>query len=88
MTLTGRRGIPGLSAPSGSPSGISLLQQNKALDLIRWAADHTLVSGIMAEQVHPFSNAPLSVSPLTWSHATFAATILDYRKKLKEKINA
>ena len=61
---------------------------NKALELIRWAADHTLVSGIMAEQVHPFSNAPLSVSPLTWSHATFVATILDYRKKLEEEIDA
>jgi len=60
-------------------------QLNKALELIRWAADHTLISGIMAEQVHPFSNAPLSVSPLTWSHATFVATILDLRKKIEEQ---
>lgn len=62
-------------------------QLNKALDLIRWTADHTLLSGVMAEQVHPFSNAPLSVSPLTWSHATFVATILDYRKKVEEQID-
>lgn len=59
-------------------------QLDKALDLIKWTAEHTLLSGVMAEQVHPFSNAPLSVSPLTWSHATFAATILEYRQKIKE----
>ena len=59
-------------------------QLDKALDLIKWTADHTLLSGVMAEQVHPFSNAPLSVSPLTWSHATYVATILEYRQKMKE----
>ena len=60
------------------------LQLDQALELIQWTAEHTLASGVMAEQVHPFSNAPLSVSPLTWSHATFVATILEYRKKVQE----
>jgi GH15 family glucan-1,4-alpha-glucosidase len=59
-------------------------QLEKALDLIKWTAERTLLSGVMAEQVHPFTNAPLSVSPLTWSHATFAATILEYRQKMKD----
>ena len=59
-------------------------QLEKALDLIKWTAEHTLLSGVMAEQVHPFTNAPLSVSPLTWSHATYAATILEYRQKMRE----
>ena len=57
---------------------------DQALDLIRWASERTLTSGVMAEQVHPFTNAPLSVSPLTWSHATYVATILEYRKKIQE----
>ncbi len=54
------------------------------LELIRWAADHTLPSGVMAEQVHPFTNGPLSVSPLTWSHATYVATLLEYNQKAEE----
>jgi hypothetical protein len=42
-----------------------------------------LPSGVLAEQVHPFTNQPLSVSPLTWSHAAFVATVLEYVNKLK-----
>ncbi|MEE9617701.1 MAG: glycoside hydrolase family 15 protein, partial [Anaerolineae bacterium] len=41
-----------------------------ALDILNWTAAHALPSGFMAEQVHPHTGAPLSVSPLTWSHAT------------------
>jgi GH15 family glucan-1,4-alpha-glucosidase len=46
--------------------------------LIEWAAQHALPSGVMAEQLHPYTGEPLSVSPLTWSHAAYAATVLDY----------
>jgi GH15 family glucan-1,4-alpha-glucosidase len=49
-----------------------------ALDLLDWVADHDLRSGVMAEQVHPYTNEPLSVSPLTWSHATLVMTVQEY----------
>jgi GH15 family glucan-1,4-alpha-glucosidase len=49
-----------------------------ALDILNWAAAHALPSGVMAEQVHPYTNAPLSVSPLTWSHATLVMTVREY----------
>ncbi|MDP1715792.1 MAG: glycoside hydrolase family 15 protein [Anaerolineales bacterium] len=52
-----------------------------ALDILNWTARHTLTSGIMAEQVHPYSGAPLSVSPLTWSHATLVLTIRELLAK-------
>ena len=52
--------------------------------LIEWTANRTLDSGVMAEQVHPFSNEPLSVSPLTWSHATYVAAIHQYNNKARE----
>ena len=48
---------------------------------LQWVADRALPSGVLAEQVHPHTNAPLSVSPLTWSHATFVATVDRYRAK-------
>jgi len=38
--------------------------------------DHSLPSGIMAEQLHPVSAEPISVSPLTWSRASYAASVL------------
>jgi len=52
------------------------------LDLLDWATDHDLLSGVMAEQVHPHTNEPLSVSPLTWSHATLVQTVQDYLARL------
>ena len=54
------------------------------LQLIEWTAGKTYDSGVMAEQVHPFTSEPLSVSPLTWSHATYAATIQQYNCKARE----
>ncbi len=49
-----------------------------ASEILEWVAAHALSSGVLAEQVHPYTNAPLSVSPLTWSHATYVATVLEY----------
>ncbi|HQY88643.1 MAG TPA: glycoside hydrolase family 15 protein, partial [Tepidisphaeraceae bacterium] len=54
-----------------------------ALPIFQWTADHTLESGVLAEQVNPFTNAPLSVSPLTWSHATVVSTAVKYLEKLQ-----
>ena len=51
---------------------------NKATELLEWVSNRALTSGILAEQVHPYSNKPLSVSPLTWSHATFILTVIEY----------
>ena len=53
------------------------------LGLIEWTASRTLPSGVMAEQIHPFTNEPLSVSPLTWSHATYVDTIQRYNCKAR-----
>ncbi len=53
----------------------------EAIPLLDWVADRCLPSGVLAEQVHQYSNEPLSVSPLTWSHATFVQTVLDYLEK-------
>jgi len=52
--------------------------------LLRWVADHALESGVLAEQIDPYNNQPLSVSPLTWSHSTFVLTVIEYLNKLNE----
>lgn len=53
-----------------------------ALDLLEWVADHALPSGVLPEQVDPFSGAPLSVSPLTWSHSSYVMTVQHLLRRL------
>lgn len=52
-----------------------------ARDFLEWTAMRALPSGVLAEQLHPDTGAPLSVSPLTWSHAAFVSTVLQYLEK-------
>jgi len=53
----------------------------KAVPLLVWAAERALPSGVLPEQVHPLTGEFLSVSPLTWSHGTLVAAMLDYADK-------
>ncbi|HEY3377447.1 MAG TPA: glycoside hydrolase family 15 protein, partial [Armatimonadota bacterium] len=55
----------------------------QALGLLHWATDHALASGVMGEQVHPYTGESLSVSPLTWSHATFVLVVHEYLDRLR-----
>lgn len=59
----------------------TLEELRQTLPLLTWAREHALASGVMAEQVHPFTNEPLSVSPLTWSHAECVMTVRWYLGK-------
>ncbi len=54
----------------------------KALSILEWTADRALPSGVLSEQIHPETLEPLSVSPLTWSHGTYIATVQLYLRKL------
>jgi glucoamylase len=55
-----------------------------ALEILEWTAKNALKSGVLAEQIHPVTGEHASVSPLTWSHSTFVATVVNYLKKLGE----
>lgn len=55
----------------------------RAVPIMEWVAERALESGVLAEQVHPETNAPLSVSPLTWSHATYVTLVCEYMEKLE-----
>jgi len=56
----------------------TLAQANRGRELIEWAAKYALPSGVMAEQLHPYTGEPLSVSPLTWSHAAYVRAVREY----------
>lgn len=49
-----------------------------AMDLLEWAADRAAPSGVLAEQFNPHTGEPISVSPLTWSHATVVIAVAEY----------
>jgi len=55
----------------------------RARRIIDWVAAHALQGGLLSEQLDPHSGAPLSVSPLTWSHAELVLTVEDYVAKLE-----
>ncbi len=58
-------------------------QLQAALPIMEWAASHALPSGALPEQLHPYTGAPVSVSPLTWSHATVVSTVTAYTHKAR-----
>lgn len=53
----------------------------EAMDIINWTTYRAAESGVLAEQYHPYTGAPISVSPLTWSHATFVIAVTEWLKK-------
>jgi ferredoxin len=62
----------------------NVAELKRALPIFEWTASHALESGVLAEQVNPYTNQPISVSPLTWSHATVVSTVIKYLEKLEQ----
>src|SRR5579859_7283784 len=52
-----------------------------ARDIINWVVTHQMPAGLLSEQLDPNTGAPLSVSPLTWSHAEFIVTVDEFCRK-------
>jgi len=53
-------------------------------DLLSWVTKYATPSGMLSEQLHPYSGQPLSACPLAWSHSEFVTTLVDYLNKLEE----
>jgi len=56
----------------------------EAYETLRWVYDRARKSGILPEQIHPYTGQHLSVAPLIWSHAEYVITIDEYIKKYNE----
>lgn len=56
---------------------LELNETERADEILEWVARLASDTGMFAEQVHPFTGEPLSISPLVWSHAEYMATMLD-----------
>lgn len=58
----------------------------ETMKLLEWACDRAGETGVMAEQFDPHTGEPLSVAPLTWSHAEFVGACMIYRERNDEHI--
>ncbi|MBX3388900.1 MAG: glycoside hydrolase family 15 protein [Phycisphaeraceae bacterium] len=65
----------------------TLEELHQALPLLEWTEKRAEKSGVLAEQFNPYSGEAISVSPLTWSHATFVIVVMEYLRKY-EKLTA
>ena len=54
----------------------------KAIEILQWATERALPSGVLPEQVDPYTGKPLSVAPLTWSHASFVLAVHQVAERL------
>jgi len=52
-----------------------------ARKIIDWVVAHQTPGGMLSEQLDPNTGAPISVSPLTWSHAELIVTVDDICRK-------
>lgn len=62
----------------------SAAELEEVAQIIEWVAEHTTASGLLSEQLDLKTGAPLSATPLVWSHGEFVTTVVDYLDKLKE----
>jgi oligosaccharide amylase len=56
----------------------------RAYDMLVWTKNRATTSGILPEQLNPYTGAHLSVAPLVWSHAEYIITVDDYQKRFTE----
>jgi GH15 family glucan-1,4-alpha-glucosidase len=55
----------------------------EAHKITAWVRDHATSTGVLSEQLSPIDESLVSVAPLTWSHAEYAATLLDTKTEKK-----
>jgi oligosaccharide amylase len=52
--------------------------------VLEWVVSHMYPSGILAEQLDPYTGESLSATPLAWSHAVYIELVLKYKSALKK----
>ncbi|MCA9369647.1 MAG: glycoside hydrolase family 15 protein [Pseudomonadales bacterium] len=55
-----------------------------AKQTLDWVVEHVYQSGILAEQLDPYTGESLSATPLVWSHAVYIETIQMYLEKKRD----
>jgi len=56
----------------------------ETLGALNWVVDRATKSGILSEQVNPYTGEQISAAPLVWSHAEYVITVILYLDKLND----
>ena len=59
----------------------NLDELKEPLEALHWVERAATPAGILPEQLHPHTGKHLSVAPLTWSHAVYVETFLQFLEK-------
>ncbi len=54
---------------------------NRVEEILKWVVSHQHHSGVLAEQLNPYTAKSVSATPLVWSHSVYVDLILQYLKK-------
>lgn len=65
----------------------SLADLEEPLEKLEWVERYTMESGVLSEQIDPFTGGPVSVAPLTWSHSTLVLTVVKYMEKYRDLLS-
>jgi GH15 family glucan-1,4-alpha-glucosidase len=60
----------------------SVADLDPAMRILNWTTERAAASGVLAEQVDPYNGQPLSVAPLTWSHAGYVLAVHSVAQRL------
>ena len=52
--------------------------------ILEWVVSKAHDSGVLSEQLNPYTGEHISAAPLTWSHAEYVYTVLTYLDKLAD----
>lgn len=67
---------------------IAAAEDENELGIVRewfvWVVKNALPSGILSEQLNPYTGEQISAAPLTWSHSEFVNSVILYLQKLEE----
>lgn len=67
-------------------TALTLADLDEPRMVLEQVAGWTIPGGNLPEQLHPLEGTPLSVAPLTWSHATYVETVCNYVNKRRELV--
>lgn len=67
---------------------IALAKEEKDLDRVRqwfeWVTSLALPSGVLSEQLDPYTKQQISAAPLTWSHSEYVLSVMAYLQKIED----
>ena len=56
----------------------------KPVEMLQWFTKNAISSGVLPEQIQPYTGEPLSVAPLTWSHSAYVMIVRRLIDKMRE----